>query len=50
MTFEGFGDNSLDLGLRCYVNSIDIRLSTATQLLTAVKNIFNEAGIVIAFP
>jgi len=50
VTFEGFGDNSLDLGLRCYVNSIDIRLSTATQLRNAINRKLNDAGIVIAFP
>lgn len=50
VTFESFGDNSLNLGLRCFVSSINQRLETNTDLHRAINRKFNEAGIVIAFP
>jgi len=50
VTFESFGDNSLNLGLRCFVPSIDVRLQTTTDLHRAINRKFNEAGIVISFP
>jgi len=50
VTFESFGDNSLNLGLRCFVPSIDVRLQTVTDLHRAINHKFNEAGIVISFP
>ena len=49
-SFEGFGDNSLNLNLRVYIDSIDYRLSTITALHRAINRRFNETGIVIAFP
>ena len=49
-TFEEFGDNSLNLGLRCFVPTLEIRLQTLTDLHRAINQKFNEAGIVIAFP
>ena len=50
LTFEGFGDNALNLILRAYVGSIDHRLATITALHKAINHKFEEAGIVIAFP
>jgi potassium efflux system protein len=50
LTFEGFGDNALNLILRAYVGSIDHRLGTITALHKAINDKFEEAGIVIAFP
>jgi potassium efflux system protein len=50
VTFESFGDNSLNLGLRCYVPSVSERLETTTALHLAINRKLNEAGIVIAFP
>jgi potassium efflux system protein len=50
VTFESFGDNSLNLGLRCYVSSIGDRLETRTDLHLAIDRKMREAGIVIAFP
>ena len=50
VTFESFGDNSLNLGLRCFVSSVTQRLETNTDLHRAINRKFNEAGIVIAFP
>jgi potassium efflux system protein len=50
VTFEEFGDNALILGLRCFVESLDVRLETGTSLHRAINQKFNDAGISIAFP
>ena len=48
--FEAFGDNTLNLVLRCFVGNQDIRMTTLTQLHEAINRKFNDAGITIAFP
>jgi potassium efflux system protein len=48
--FETFGDNSLGLLLRCFVDSIDLRYPTMSALNESINDKFNAAGIVIAFP
>ncbi len=48
--FETFGDNSLGLLLRCFVDSIDLRVKTISALNEAINDKFNAAGISIAFP
>jgi potassium efflux system protein len=48
--FEAFGDNSLAMALRCFVDSADLRYSTISALNEAINDKFNAAGIVIAFP
>jgi potassium efflux system protein len=50
VVFEGFGDNSLSLTLRCYVDSIDYRLATTTDLNLAINQKFIDAGLGISFP
>lgn len=50
ITFEGFGDNSLNLVLRCYLDTLDNRLETISKLHQAINNKFEQAGIVISFP
>lgn len=50
VTFEGFGDNTLQLKLRCFLDDVNIRLSTSSELHESINRVFNEAGIVIAFP
>ena len=50
VSFEGFGDNSLTLLLRCYLASLDNRLATITDLHKAINRKFKAAGIVIAYP
>lgn len=50
VTFEGFGDNALTLLLRAYLDDMDARLATITELHQAINDKFNAAGIVIAFP
>ena len=49
-TFDGFGDNTLNLTLRCYLDSLEFRLSTITELYSRINQCFTEAGIEIAFP
>ena len=48
--FEEFGDNALLLSLRCYIDDIDYRLRTITELNQAIYREMNNAGIEIAFP
>lgn len=48
--FEAFGDNSLNLVLRCFVDAQEDRMPTLTALHEAINHKFNDAGIVIAFP
>jgi potassium efflux system protein len=50
VTFEGFGDSTLDLVLRCYMASLDGRLGTIHDLHTAINDRFAEANLEIAFP
>ncbi|MGD2119868.1 MAG: mechanosensitive ion channel, partial [Chromatiales bacterium] len=50
ITFEGFGDNTLNLVLRAYLDDIDARLPTITELHQAINDKFEQADIVIAFP
>ena len=48
--FEGFGDNSLQLGLRVYLPSLEHRMSTKSEINAAINSKYEEAGIVIAYP
>ncbi|HED19038.1 MAG TPA: mechanosensitive ion channel [Gammaproteobacteria bacterium] len=48
--FEAFGDNALNLVLRCFVGSQEARMPTLTRLHQAINRKFNAANIVIAFP
>ena len=50
LSFEGFGDNSLTLVLRVYLDSIDYKLSTTTELHKVINRKLEAAGIVISFP
>ena len=49
-TFEGFGDSSLALVLRCYLPNLQNRLEVVHELHTKIDRVFKEAGIEIAFP
>lgn len=49
-TFEGFDDSSLRLILRCYLPTLENRLSVTTELHTAIHRAFDAAGIEIPFP
>ena len=50
LTFEGFGDSSLNLFVRCYLESLEFRLDTLTELHTQIHERFRQEGIEIAFP
>ena len=51
-TFEGFGDSTLDLVLRCFIamKNMPMRLETIDDLHTTIDKEFQAAGIEIAFP
>jgi potassium efflux system protein len=49
-SFEGFGDNTLNLMLRCYMPNLDGRIGVVTELHSEVDAAFGEAGIEIALP
>jgi potassium efflux system protein len=48
--FESFGDNSLAMALRCFVDSADLRYPTISALNLAINDKLDAAGIVVAFP
>jgi len=48
--FDSFGDNALNLVLRCYIGSMDYRLQTLSEINETINREFAAAGIVIAFP
>jgi potassium efflux system protein len=50
VTFEGFGDSTLNLVLRCYLATLDDRLKTIHELHTEINKRFSAAGLEIAFP
>jgi potassium efflux system protein len=50
VTFEGFGDSTLNFVLRCYLPNLDNRLGVIHELHTTIHREFNAAGIEIAFP
>ena len=50
VTFENFGDNALNIMLRCCIESMDYRLQTQSELNEEINRKFEAAGIVIAFP
>lgn len=50
IVFEEFGDNSLELSARSFLDTLDRRFAIATELRMQIYKVFNDAGIVIAFP
>lgn len=50
ITFDEFGDNSLNITARCFIAALNKRRETISDLNLAINQKFNEAGIVIAFP
>ena len=50
VTFESFGDSTLNFVLRCYIGSMNIRLDTIHDLNETIHDRFNKEGIEIAFP
>jgi len=49
-SFEGFGDSTLNLVLRCYLLNLDHRLKAITELHAAIHERFAAEGLEIAFP
>ncbi|MCG6156887.1 mechanosensitive ion channel domain-containing protein [Rubinisphaera margarita] len=50
VTFEGFGDSTLNFVLRCYLGKMENRLETIHRLHTNIHRTFLNEGIEIAFP
>jgi potassium-dependent mechanosensitive channel len=50
VTFEGFGDNSLNFVVRSYLPDLDNRLAVIDALHTNIDRVFRESRIEIAFP
>jgi len=48
--FRKFGDNSLDLELRCFIREIDERLNVISEINFAIVAAFRHEGIEIPFP
>jgi potassium-dependent mechanosensitive channel len=50
VTFEAFGDNTLNFVVRTYLPDLDNRLSVIDALHTNIDRVFRNANIEIAFP
>ncbi|MCA9142849.1 MAG: mechanosensitive ion channel [Planctomycetaceae bacterium] len=50
VTFEQFGDSTLNFIIRCYIPQLDGRLATIHELNTQINTRLQAAGIEIAFP
>ncbi|MCK5881970.1 MAG: mechanosensitive ion channel [Sinobacterium sp.] len=50
ITFDEFGDNSLSITVRCYLDYTDYRVQVTSELHLAIYHKFNEAEIVISYP
>ncbi|MEM9282531.1 MAG: mechanosensitive ion channel domain-containing protein [Verrucomicrobiota bacterium] len=50
ISFEGFGDNSLDFAIRIYLPNRQNRLGVTTEMNHEINRRFEEAGIEIPFP
>ncbi len=50
ITFEGFGESTLHLVLRCYLADLENRLGSIHELHTQINQVFHAEGIEIAFP
>ena len=50
ITFEGFGDSTLNFVVRAFLANMDNRMETINDLHTIIHQRFEAAGIEIAFP
>jgi potassium efflux system protein len=50
ITFDEFGDNSLLISLRFFLDQLEQRLIVSSDMRLEINRRFNEAGIVVAFP
>ena len=50
VTFDEFGDNSLNITIRCFIDSPANRREAKSTLNLLIREKLNNAGIVVAFP
>jgi len=50
VTFEEFADSALNLVVRAYISSMEVRLATINDLHILIHTALRQAGIEIAFP
>lgn len=50
ISFDGFGESSLDFTIRCWIERFDEGLRTKTRLAVNINRALAEAGIEIPFP
>jgi potassium efflux system protein len=50
ISFETFGDSSLNFAVRVFLEKLDNRIAVTHQINTAIANAFRDAGIEIPFP
>ncbi len=50
VSFESFGESTLNLVVRCFLRTLDVRVRTVHELHTLINERFSEAGLEIAFP
>jgi potassium efflux system protein len=50
VTFDEFGDNSLNISLRCYLEELEKRLSTASAIRLEINRTLKAANICVSFP
>lgn len=50
ITFESFGDSTLNIVVRCFLGALDKRLETIHELNTTINDRFKEEAIEIAYP
>ena len=50
VTFDAFGDNSLNFTLRAFLPNLDSRLAVTHELHATIHSWLGEAGIEISFP
>jgi potassium efflux system protein len=50
VTFDEFADSTLNLVVRAFLSSMDVRLETVHDLHTSMHKALRETGIEIAFP
>ncbi len=50
VSFEGFGDSTLNLVLRCFLPNLDHRVKVVSQLHATINDRFRIAGVEIAYP
>ena len=50
VVFDNFGESTLDITIRVFLASLEVRLDTLHDLHTQIYHRFTDAGIQFAFP